>query len=230
MASLFDRLQHRLIPAVLTAIGVSLIASGLLSYTDPVSATPPESAAPTVLPSATSPSLMTLPPLLTPSPSTASGHGVATRVIVPALDIDLPVIRQPGGENAFPPCNVAMYLTELNQPGDPGATYIYAHARRGMFLPILTASQVNNGHRMLGMLIQVYTSDDQLYLYEVVDVRRHQTTLDAAFADPRETLWLQTSEGPRGTIEKVQLVALPIDHGPVNHKDAHPKANPIFCQ
>ena len=98
-----------------------------------------------------------------------------------------------------------------------------------MFLPILDASKVSNGRRMLGMLIQVYTADDQLYLYDIVEVRRHVTTLDGALAETRETLWLQTSEGPVGTLEKTQVIALPLSHGPTGHKEAHPKANPVFC-
>ena len=48
-------------------------------------------------------------------------------------------------------------------------------------------------------------------------------------AEKRETLWLQTSEGPVGTIEKTQLVALPLGHAPADHKEANPKANPVFC-
>lgn len=234
MGAIVDRLQHRLIPALLAAVGVSLIAAGLLTYTDPVAATPPSQEPSTSASGTPGPSaLLTFPPLASPSPSTSATPGpghVATRVVVPALDIDLPVIRQPGGVDAFPPCNVAMYITELSQPGEKGPTYLYAHARTGMFLPILTASQVNNGKRMIGMLIQVYTSDDQLYLYEVVEVRRHVTTLDAALAEKDETLWLQTSEGLRGTIEKTQVIAIPLSHGPADHKDAHPKVNIVYCQ
>lgn len=234
MGALVDRLQHRLIPALLAAVGVSFIAAGLLTYTDPVAATPPSQEPPPAASGTPGPSaLLTFPPLASPSPSTSATPGrrhVATRVVVPALDIDLPVIKQPGGVNSFPPCNVAMYHESFKQPGQPGATYIYAHARTGMFLPILTASQVNNGKRMIGMLIQVYTSDDQLYLYEVVEVRRHILSFDGALAEKRETLWLQTSEGIRGTLEKVQLIAIPLSHGPADHKDAHPKVNLVYCQ
>jgi len=233
MGTFSDRLQHRLVPAILAAIGVSLIAAGLLSYSSPVAATPSASDLPALGDGSPSPAgLLTFPPLVASSPAASSGTGktpVATRVVVPALDIDLPVIRQPGGVNAFPPCNVAMYLQQLHQPGDPGPTYIYAHARTGMFLPILDASKVNNGRRMIGMIVQVYTADSQVYLYEVVEVRRHVTTLDGALAEKRETLWLQTSEGPVGTIEKTQLIALPLSHGPIDYKDAHPKPHPIFC-
>jgi hypothetical protein len=234
MRTVFDRLQHRLVPALLAAVGVSLVAAGLLTYTTPADAVA-QASDPTTVESSVSPApsgLLTFPPLATPSANgsaSPSAPAVATRVVVPALGIDLPVIRQPGGGNAFPPCNVAMYLQQLHQPSQPGPTYLYAHARTGMFLSILEASKVNNGRRMLGMLVQVYTADDQLYLYDVVEVRRHVTTLDGALAEKRETLWLQTSEGPVGTIEKTQVIALPLSHGPTGHKEAHPKANPVFC-
>jgi hypothetical protein len=234
MRALFDRLQHRLVPALLAAGGVSLIAAGLLTYSSPAEAAPmasdPVAAAPSDNPEPSG--LLTFPPLATPSANASAppaAAAVASRVVVPGLGIDLPVIRQPGGANAFPPCNVAMYLQQLHQPSQPGPTYLYAHARTGMFLPILEASKVNNGRRMLGMLIQVYTADDQLYLYDVVEIRRHVTTLDGALAEKRETLWLQTSEGPVGTIEKTQVIALPLSHGPIGHKEAHPRANPVAC-
>ncbi len=141
----------------------------------------------------------------------------------------MPVVKPPAGPDTYPLCNVAMYIQELSQPGEPGATYIYAHARAGMFLPLLEESKRNNGRRMLGMLVQVYTSDDQLFLYEIVEVRRHQTTLDAAFAARDEELWLQTSEGPRGTKEKLQVVARPIGSLPADHDAAHPTPKPVVC-
>jgi hypothetical protein len=99
-----------------------------------------------------------------------------------------------------------------------------------MFLPILTASLTNNGQSMIGMLIQVYTSDNMEFVYEVVEVRRHVTDLDSAFATTNQTLWLQTSEGPRGTIPKVQVIATPFSSSPADPAVAHPKANPVFCQ
>ncbi|MER3418827.1 MAG: hypothetical protein C4343_07015 [Chloroflexota bacterium] len=154
---------------------------------------------------------------------------MATRVVIPALKIDLPVVKPPGGSDTFPLCNVAMYIQELSQPGNPGATYLYAHARVGMFLPLLDESKRNNGARMIGMLVEVYTSDDQLFLYEITEVRRHQTSLAAAFAVRDEELWLQTSEGPRGTIEKLQVIAHPIGSMPADHAQAHPTPKPLVC-
>jgi hypothetical protein len=122
-----------------------------------------------------------------------------------------------------------MYIKELHQPGEQGATYIYAHARTGMFLPLLTESRRNGGERMLGMLVQVYTADDRLHLYEISEVLPHQTTLDRPIAAATEELWLQTSEGPRGTIPKLQVVAKPLSSGPADPADAHPAPKPVTC-
>ena len=222
--------RSRIASALLTAVGVVLVAAGLLTYTQPVAAAPLSSVAPSA--SASPLGLEPFEPLVTPGPSSSSGTvtRVVTRVVVPALGIDLPVILQPGNAASFPPCNVAMYVQQLHQPGQPGATYLYAHARTGMFLPILTASLTNNGRSMIGMLIQVYTSDNMEFVYEVVEVRRHVTDLDSAFATTNQTLWLQTSEGPRGTIPKVQVIATPFSSSPADPAAAHPKANPVFCQ
>jgi len=154
---------------------------------------------------------------------------VATRVVVAALGIDLPVVHQPGGADSYPACDVAMYLDGLSQPGLPGATYLYAHARVGMFLPILDASRVDDGRQMIGMVVRVYTSDNRYFEYEVVEVRRHQLTLADALAAGDEQLWLQTSEGPKGTPGKTQVIAVPIGSGPALPKDAHPVAHPVAC-
>jgi hypothetical protein len=155
---------------------------------------------------------------------------VATRVAVPALQIDLPVILPEGGPDAYPVCDVAMYIRELGQPGDGRAIYLYAHAREGMFLPLLDESQTDNGERMIGMLVQVWTSDEQLYLYEITEVRPHQTDLEDAVNADHEQLWLQTSEGPAGTVPKLQVVAEPLSSGPADDPaDAHPEPRPVEC-
>jgi hypothetical protein len=124
-----------------------------------------------------------------------------------------------------------MYLEspQLGQPGEGRAIYIYGHAREGMFLAILRASQVENGKRMLGMIVNLYTSDDQLFLYEIVEVRRHQTDLNDALHAKTEELWLQTSEGPKGTPGKTQLVAKLLSTGPADHALAHPVPKPVVC-
>jgi hypothetical protein len=152
---------------------------------------------------------------------------VATRVVIPALGIDLPIVKPV--PNAYPLCNVAMYLAALGQPGQGRATYLYAHARTGMFLPLLEQSRIGGGSHMLGMLVQVYTSDDQLFLYEIAKVLHHQLTLQAAIDATTEQLWLQTSEGPKGTVPKLQVLALPLSSGPADPAAAHPTPHPLVC-
>jgi len=226
--------RARLVPAVLFATGLTFVAAGLLSYLAPVAAgdavpsEPVAIASPEPVPS---PGLLTFPPIGSPSsgPSASASPAeaaVATRIVIPALRIDLPIVAGPKG---YPYCNVAMYLTELHQPGEPGATFIFAHARTGMFLPLLNASKISNGKKMVGMLIQVYTADDRVHLYEVTQVRRHQVTLDRPVRATSEELWLQTSEGPKGTKEKLHIVARPFSVLAADHAAANPKAKPVSC-
>jgi hypothetical protein len=235
MADLADRIRLRVLPALLTALGVAGLAGGLLSLTSPVVAeplpSPTPTAAATIAPTVSP--LITFPPLPTEAPPSSSptppADRVATRVRVAALDIDLPVVQPAGGAEAYPWCDVAMYIQELGQPGQGRAIYLYAHARTGMFLPILDASLVQNGKSMLGMVVELWSSDDQRFLYEITEVRRHQLDLEDAIDADGEELWLQTSEGPRGTPGKTQVIAKPISQEAADPSDAHPEAKPVDC-
>jgi hypothetical protein len=228
MGDRFDFFRTRLLPALLTAGGVTLLAAGLLTYTVPVAAEPVATPTPRPTAAATpTPSpRVTLPPIGTPTlaPPTASPDPdrVATRVRIAALDIDMPVIKGPAG---YPPCDVAMYIKELYQPGQDRAIYLFAHARPGMFEPLLKTKAPDQR----GSVVEVWTSDDQLFLYEIVEVRRGQTDLEDAIAADSEQLWLQTSEGPSGTPGKTQVIAKPLSSGPADPADAHPKAKPRAC-
>ena len=244
MRTLFGALRERLLPAALTAAGVSLIAAGLLTYTGTTSAAefdPSSSAAPTIVaidPSATV-SFPSLPPVdVSPSagggsPSATPGATrIATRVVVEALGIDLPIVRPRGTSTAYPACDVAMYIQELSQPGNGRATYLYAHARDGMFGPIYERAilKKHGGPKsMIGMVVEVFTSDDHVYEYEVREVRLHELDLDDAIHATTEELWLQTSEGPKGTPGKTQLLALPLIDLPADREAAHPTAHPVNC-
>ena len=191
----------------------------------------PDPASPSATPAGTPPAS------IVPDPTTKPGRAVATRVVVPALKIDLPVVK---GNDGYPLCNVAMYLHTANvraskdafgQPGEGRATYLYAHARDGMFGPIYElAIQKKQAKKMLGMVVQVYTSDLKLYLYEIRRVPA-----------PRD--------GPRRPARRHQRGALAPDvRGPQGHaaarrscgpsrsrsrtptpRDALPKAKPVKC-
>lgn len=239
MDRLTRALRNRLLPALLTASGVSLIAAGLLTYTSAVHDRPPATASPSPVAVRPTPTIalptFTL-PSAEPTPSTeptAVVDRVATRIVVADLGIDLPVVLQDGGAGAYPWCNVAMYIQELHQPGQGKATYIYAHARDGMFGPIYERAILrrNGGPTsMLGMIAEVYTSDNLVFSYEIIDVRLHQKSLDAAIDATSEQLWLQTSEGPRGNdLGLTQMIALPLTVGPADPLEANPEASPVVC-
>ena len=231
MDSIWHRLRLRLLPALLTALGVALLASGLLSYTSAVEGPPIARPLASYQPLPTIDTTITLPgasigPVVTP---TFPAGRVVTRIVIRRLDIDLPVLLQTANYGSYPLCDVAMYIPLLGQPGQGRATYIYAHARQGMFLPFLTASLRNDGARMLGMKVEVYTSDSWLFLYTITEVNRHTLNLDEAINTTTERLFMQTSEGPNGTVPKLQVVADDLSSEPTDPVEAHPKAHPRIC-
>ena len=237
LAGYIRSLFTRLIPAVVTALGVVIITAGLLSYADPATA----GVLPTPSPSSDSlgpaPSVSIDLPTDSPngspgasiSPTPSGGVAVATRVVIPALRIDLPIVAGPVG---YPYCNVAMYQTAapFGQPGEGRATYLFAHARDGMFGPIynLVITQ-KTPNKLLTDIVYVYTSDNKLYEYEITAVYPHQLTMDRAAAATTEQLWLQTSEGGHGTPGKTQVLAKPLSVGSADPKDAHPTPHAVAC-
>ncbi|HWH38081.1 MAG TPA: hypothetical protein VNT28_09945 [Candidatus Limnocylindrales bacterium] len=211
--------------------------------TDPLNPTGPPASPGTepTQPAVTSQPGTTARPGPTPTPrpnatSRPSGRALATRIVIPSMNIDLAVVSGdlvvPGNRNFYPLCDVAQYLMEYSQPGERGTTYLYAHARSGMFLPLLTASQRNNGRSMIGKLVEVYTSHNQLHLYEIYLVKRHATDLSLAHELPPggQQLIMQTSEGPRGTVPKLQVAARPVSVVPADPRDANPTARPRACR
>src|SRR6476469_5747633 len=101
MRSLARTFRSRLLPALLTASGVTLLAAGLLNYggnvqASPFGATPTPSGLGTrPSPAFVGPSLPPVdgsaPPRVAPSPDP---NRVATRVVIDQLGIDLPIVAQ----------------------------------------------------------------------------------------------------------------------------------------
>jgi len=226
------RFRTRLVPALLTAFGVALLANGLLTYTTAVEPAPVALPLSSYRPLPTINSDIRLPNGSIKPDASFPADRVATRVVIPKLQIDLPVMLQTPNYGEFPLCDVALYQPLLGQPGQGRATYIYAHARDGMFGPIyLRAIKGQHGgpNSMIGMGVDVYTSDDLHFLYEITEVRLHQLNLDAASNATTEQLWLQTSEGPHGTPGKTQLLAQFVAVVGADHKAAHPTPHPVTC-
>lgn len=231
MSGIARAFQFRLVPALLTALGVALLANGLMTFTTAVEP------APTELPFATYDPLPSIPATVVLPDGVVGGPGasfpadrVATRVVIRRLRIDLPVMLQVGKDyGIYPLCDVALYQPLLGQPGQGRATYLYAHAQAGMFLPLLEESEINNGARLQGMAVEVYTSDDWRFVYTISEVHRHTQSLDEAIRTTTERLWLQTSEGPTGTVPKLQVVADFLSAEKTDPRSAHPPAQPRIC-
>jgi hypothetical protein len=227
--TLGGRLRLRLLPALLTALGVGLLSSGLMSYTTAVEPAPSARALASYMPLPTINGGIILPGGSGVAVPSFPPDRVATRIVIRRLGIDLPVMLQTDNYGLYPLCDVALYQPLLGQPGQGRATYIYAHAQAGMFLPLLEESEQNNGARMLGMAVEVYTSDDWKFIYTISEVHRHTTSLEDAVRTTTERLWMQTSEGSGGHVPKLQVVADFLSAEKADPKAAHPPAHPRIC-
>jgi hypothetical protein len=150
----------------------------------------------------------------------------ATRVAITSLNINLPVMRGPSG---YPYCRVAMYQASVAQPREPGITFIYAHARTGMFLPILTAWKRTAGRSLIGKTVKVYTSDSRINYYRIVSVRKTTNPMAGVTTLSRERLWLQTSTGPNYTYPKLIVEAVRYAVVKTTYAASHPTPHPIRC-
>lgn len=85
------------------------------------------------------------------------------RIIIPALDIDLPVKEAKvvkGYWEVFP--DVAGFGLGSSYPDEVGNQVIFAHARKGLFLPLKNAK--------VGQMIYVFTKE-KWYSYKISDIK-----------------------------------------------------------
>lgn len=150
----------------------------------------------------------------------------ATRIALPSVGIDLPVIR---GNSSYPPCRVALYLPAVAQPREPGVTFLYAHARSGMFLPLLTRWKIDRGASLIGRTIKVWTSDSRVVYYRILRVRVSTNAMSGVTSLTRERLWLQTSTGPNTTYPKLIVEASRYAVYSATYAAAHPTPRPVSC-
>jgi hypothetical protein len=221
------------------AVGGLMAVTSLLSCMG-VGSAAPESARPSATPVPTVGSAVMDDPSDTPfrSPEAASPesavpaptvHAEPTRVVIRDLRIDLPVVRPARGED-YPLCDVAEFLPAYGLPGLPGVTYIYAHARAGMFLPLLEASRMADEAVLLGVGVDVYTADGYRRRYAIREVHRRVRTFDVVNDLRGDGLVLQTSETDHHTGTKLMVVARPVgDAELVSETKARPQARPRAC-
>ncbi len=186
---------RRTLALLLTASGAILLLQGACSSpaAPPVAATPSETTstpAPTALPAASSP--MPIP----------DGY----RVRVPRLGIDLPIaegVIERDIDQQHTPEGYAFHLPGTSIPGRGGNTYLYAHARIGMFLALWNAQ--------VGDDVLVATPDGATLRYVVSEVRPRvpPTDISVAQRSTDERLTLQTSTGPSPSDPRFVVIALP---------------------
>jgi hypothetical protein len=197
----------------------------------PASASPIAASAPAAPPASASPTALAGSPSPTSIPDVS---GTATRIVVGSLGIDLPVVTLPASGVHY--CGVAMRWPYRGfvEPGQVGSVYLLAHARAGMFLPLLDASLRNGGRSLVGRKVLLYTSADWVFSYDITRVRRHvpsagvsRLSTPLAARDPE--LWMQTSEGATTASPLLQVAAVLVAARPASHAASHPTPRPMVC-
>lgn len=189
-----------------TVLAVALIALGAWVMVSGLPATVAVPPSPTATRFATPPAsaLATAPPSATIAPPRAIPDGY--RIQIPRLRIDLPIKE---GDNARDiddqktPEGAAFHLERSAIPGEGSNTYLYAHARTGMFLALWQAKE--------GDEVVVVTPDGKTLHYVVREVHPRVPPNDTKWVLPSATerLTLQTSTGPNPADPRFVVVALP---------------------
>jgi hypothetical protein len=100
-----------------------------------------------------------------------------------------------------------------------------------MLLPLLRASERDDGAELIGETVDVYSTANILYRYRITQVMRHATDRSAAQGVPLDQgrLILQTSEGPSGTVPKLQVLAELVEKVDATREASQPSAVPRGC-
>jgi len=128
------------------------------------------------------------------------------RIRIARLGVDLAI--QEGDlardvEQARTPEGFAFHLPGTSLPGGRGNTYLYAHARVGMFLSLWNARS--------GDEVRIVAPDGRVIVYVVREILPRVAPDDIAVELPisEERLTLQTSTGPRPSDPRFVVLAYP---------------------
>jgi sortase (surface protein transpeptidase) len=129
-----------------------------------------------------------------------------TRIVVPRLHIDLPLengVAERDVAAQSTPSGAAFLLPGSAVPGTSGNSYVYAHARPGMFLALWNVA--------IGDHIDIVGPTGGVLSYTVFEIDPHVAVTDLRFLVPTEDdrLTLQTSTGPTVSDPRFVVVARP---------------------
>jgi sortase (surface protein transpeptidase) len=142
-------------------------------------------------------------PTATPAPTV-----VGMRIRIPRLGIDLPLqegdqVRDvPSGTGpGATPEGAAFHFPGTAVPGQVGNSFVYAHARVGMFLSLWRAA--------VGDRVEIGRPDGSTLAYTVAEVHPAVPSKDTSWLQPTddERLTLQTSTGPTPAYPRFIVVA-----------------------
>ena len=186
---------------LLLAVGIALVAGGALPRAGSVApiALPNVSATASTPAATTSPDSTTLSPTPEPIPD---GY----RIAMPRLGIDLPIAEGDVQRDVViqrTPENFAFHFPGTAIPGTLGNSYIYAHARQGMFLSLWNARVGDN--------VSITTPGGDELKFLVTEVHPRVPPADTSWLQPTgdERLTLQTSTGPNRDDPRFVVVAAP---------------------
>jgi sortase (surface protein transpeptidase) len=189
---------------LLLAVGIALVAGGGLPRAGSVApiAVPSPTATASSAPTASAGSTSVAPtPAATIGPI-ADGY----RVLVPRLGIDLPIAEGDVERDVVvqkTPENFAFHFPGTAIPGTLGNSYLYAHARQGMFLSLWNAR--------VGDEVSITTPGGGALKFVVTEVHPRVPPADTSWLQPTadERLTLQTSTGPNSGDPRFVVVAAP---------------------
>jgi len=184
---------------LLFAVGIALIAGGGLPRDGSVAPVALPSASPTASVSSVSSPVLEARPTIGPIPD---GY----RVQLPRLGIDLPIAEGDVERDVVvqqTPENFAFHFPGTAIPGTIGNSYIYAHARRGMFLSLWNAR--------VGDQVTITTPGGGELKFVVTEVHPRVPPADTSWIQPSgdERLTLQTSTGPNREDPRFVVIAAP---------------------
>ena len=190
--------------AFLLAAGLSLVAGNALPRAGSVAPVAAPSALPTATPVASTP--INSSPINSSPPPTVGPIPDGYRIEVPRLGIDLPITEGDIQRDVVvqqTPENFAFHFPGTAIPGTIGNSYIYAHARRGMFLSLWNAR--------LGDQVTVTTPAGAALKFVVTEVHPRVSPEDTSWIQPSpdERLTLQTSTGPNRGDPRFVVIAAP---------------------
>ncbi len=146
-----------------------------------------------------------LPSVATVASPTAAPIPEGYRIRIPRLGIDLPiaegVIARDVDDQATPE-GFAFHLPGTAIPGESGNSYLYSHARTGMFLSLWDAR--------VGDEVLVDSPDGSVLRYVVSEIDPRVSPGDVSVAAPTDDdrLTLQTSTGPDPGDPRFVVIAL----------------------